>query len=385
MQIGNPELEEVCSKAIVPALRNCGLDPKRIDKHNEGGLLKSEIIKLINESEIIVADLTNQRPNCYLEVGYAMGVDKFKNLILTARGDHNPTSPNFKLDGPRIHFDLSGYDILFWDSNDLDTFQNELTKRIQRRRAILGDFIYSPNIPWDIEWINEERKTAQSGLRAIELEGSMEVCFALDVPKPEKTQPELREAARLAPLRISAWSIGVFLLAEKNQPKPKVNGIFAEFSAERDGLYTYWALKRNGDFYTLESLLEDAQQQNTIFAVTRIERVTEALLYCARLYANMNIDPTHFVNISIKHASLKGRIIAPEWNLRISQQYKTSESEIDSSVRTTLSGIESNLVSLVKKLTKPLFIVFDFFQPADSIYERIVNNFVHKIGLTSEV
>src|SRR4030067_3007154 len=99
MQIGNEELDEVCKEAIVPALRAFKLDPKRVDKHNKGGLLKSEIISFINEAEIIVADLTNQRPNCYLQVGYAMGRDKYPNLILTAREDHNPESPNHEKNG----------------------------------------------------------------------------------------------------------------------------------------------------------------------------------------------------------------------------------------------------------------------------------------------
>ncbi len=63
IQIGNEQLDRLYTDAIVPALIACGLDPKRVDKHNEGGLLKSEIIRFINDSDIIVADLTNERPN----------------------------------------------------------------------------------------------------------------------------------------------------------------------------------------------------------------------------------------------------------------------------------------------------------------------------------
>ncbi|MER3424341.1 MAG: hypothetical protein C4293_15090 [Nitrospiraceae bacterium] len=80
MQIGNAQLDTMCRDAIVPALKACGFEGRRVDKHNEGGLLKSEIVGLIERSEIIVADLTNERPNCYLEIGYAMGLDKFRNL-----------------------------------------------------------------------------------------------------------------------------------------------------------------------------------------------------------------------------------------------------------------------------------------------------------------
>jgi hypothetical protein len=70
MQIGCQELDHVYSVVISPALAACGLIARRIDKHNEGGLLESEIITGIRTADIIVADLTNERPNCYLEVGY---------------------------------------------------------------------------------------------------------------------------------------------------------------------------------------------------------------------------------------------------------------------------------------------------------------------------
>src|SRR6058998_2551562 len=135
IQIGNEELDRLCADAIVPALKACGLDPKRVDKHNQGGLLKSEIISFIEKADIIVADVTNERPNCYLEVGYTMGVDKFRNLILTAREDHNQDSRSHKEGGPKVHFDLSGYDILFWNIKNLDHFRSELEKRIKRRQA----------------------------------------------------------------------------------------------------------------------------------------------------------------------------------------------------------------------------------------------------------
>lgn len=139
MQIGNAELDELFDRAIVPALRACGFVAKRVDRHTRGGLLHSEIISFLEESEIIVADLTNERPNCYLEVGYALGAGRFTSVILTAREDHNADSPNHRVGGPKIHFDLVGYDILFWHPGRLREFTAELTKRIRRRQLLLGE------------------------------------------------------------------------------------------------------------------------------------------------------------------------------------------------------------------------------------------------------
>lgn len=138
MQIGNADLDRVYERAIVPSIRDCGLVPRRVDRHNKGGLLHSEIVAFLEESEILVADLTNERPNCYLEIGYALGVGRAAHLVLTAREDHQPESPNYRPDGPRVHFDLSGYDILFWHPARLAEFRAELTKRIRRRLTLSG-------------------------------------------------------------------------------------------------------------------------------------------------------------------------------------------------------------------------------------------------------
>ena len=138
MQIGNPDLDLVYDRVVAPALSSCGLEPRRVDRHNTGGLLHSEIIGFLEGSEILVADLTQERPNCYLEVGYALGCGRFTNLILTAREDHNPDSASHRPGGPKVHFDLSGYDILFWAPDRLGTFRSELEKRVQRRLRMLG-------------------------------------------------------------------------------------------------------------------------------------------------------------------------------------------------------------------------------------------------------
>ena len=99
MQIGNPELDAVYEQAVAPALESCGFEARRVDRHNRGGLLVSEIIGFIEEAELVVADLTHERPNCYLEVGYVFGVGKLTNLILTARADHDPENPSHRPGG----------------------------------------------------------------------------------------------------------------------------------------------------------------------------------------------------------------------------------------------------------------------------------------------
>ena len=137
MQIGDPQLDRIWSNVYVPVIQDFKLKPRRIDKHNEGRFLMSEVADLLVKSKIIIADLTNARPNCYLEVGYTYGIEKHSHLILCAREDHNPNSPNHKKDGSKIHFDISGYDIVFWDENKMDEFKIELAKKIKYRLTVV--------------------------------------------------------------------------------------------------------------------------------------------------------------------------------------------------------------------------------------------------------
>ncbi len=378
MQLGDDALDRACAEAIVPAVRKSGLDPKRVDKHNQGGLLKSEIIEFIQRAEVIVADLTNERPNCYLEIGYAMGIDKFRNLILTAREDHHPDSSNYVRGGPKIHFDLIGYDILFWDPSRLGEFCAELEKRIRRRRAVLAPPAGAPPSVWDEDWVKSHREVARPGLEATEKRGFMEIRFALDHPKPTKTQVELDEAARTSTIDTFGWPIAAYLVNRDDyRPGPRADGIVAVIGSADRSSYDYWSIRRNGDFYLLKTIFEDDRNSSKVFFNTRIVRVTETLLYCARLYTRLGIDPSHGIHLAIRHGGLHGRDLGSSNPTRsIHERAPSQEDEVEMEIHSTLEGLQTNLVGLVKELIAPLFVVFDFFELDDAIYEEIVDAFV---------
>jgi|GEM_PF-1909920 len=137
MPIGDVLLDKIWRDVYLSVIQDFKLNPKRIDKHNEGRFLMSEVSGLINRSKLIIADLTNERPNCYLEVGYVLGLEKYNHLILCARENHNHDSPNHQTNGPKVHFDITGYDILFWDENKLDDFKITLAKKISYRLEVI--------------------------------------------------------------------------------------------------------------------------------------------------------------------------------------------------------------------------------------------------------
>jgi hypothetical protein len=268
--------------------------------------------------------------------------------------------------------------ILFWHPEKLDEFRKELEKRIRRRRAVLAPVPHHPVTPWDNEWIQSHRDVATRKLQETGKRGFMEVRFSLNPPKTWKTQQELDEAARTSTISTFGWPIGVYL-GNRNEyrPRPKADGIVAEIGADARGTYDYWAIRRNGDFYLLKTIFEDDRDPEKLFFDTRIVRVTEVLLYCARLYSRLEIDQTTSVNIAVRHGGLSGRILgAANTNRMMHERVPCAENEIESEISTRLSGIESELVGLVKELVAPLFTLFDFFELSDQIMEEIVNAYV---------
>lgn len=387
MQIGNPQLDAVCDDVFIPAIEAGGLVPRRVDRHNTGDLLKSEIVGFIERSQIIVADVTNERPNCYLEIGYAMGLGKKTNLILTARQDHFHGHPDHRHDGPKIHFDLEGYDILFWDPEDLPAFREELTKRIQRRRAIIA-----PTQPTAAQlvadaastpWTSELQSTAEQGLNQLERNAYMEVAASI-APTADADQRVLLDAVEAASVPNFGWPIGVVLgNRDEYRPRPVPDGIVAEIAIGDEShldrrSYDYWKLFRDGRFYTLLSLFEDERGENVLFFDTRIFRVTEALLFLARLYRRLDASDTDVVSITVRHAGLNGRTLTAANPQRHLFPRTSTADSAEASISVPLITLETEIDHLVGEILQPLFMLFDFFELGDEVLRDVVNDFLAK-------
>jgi hypothetical protein len=205
----------------------------------------------------------------------------------------------------------------------------------------------------------------------------MEIRFALDHPKPSKTQVEIDEAARIAPIHTFGWPIAVYLdNNDEYRPRPRADGIVSVIGGGK-GSFDYWTIRRNGDFYLLKSIFEDERDPKKLFFNTRISRVTETLLYCARLYTRLEVDPAHVVHIAIRHGGLRGRILgSSSYNRFMRERVPAEEDEIETEIHSTLEGLQINMVPLVKEIVAPLLVLFDFFQLNDAVYEEIVNAYI---------
>ena len=382
MQIGNSQLEKVWKEVYLPAIIECGLEPKRVDKHTEGRLLNSEISEFINRAKILIADLTNERPNCYLEVGYAMGRNKFQNLILCAREDHHPDSPNYTKKGPKVHFDLSGYNIIWWREKRLNEFKSELVKVIKRRLEKLkatGE-ISAESRKID-GWIKVERNEAITKMKEAGFnKGYLEATSYLPASNLSVTQTELLNAADRAQINTLGWPIGVVLRnRDEFAPKPQKDGIKAVISISDRSSFDYWTLKKNGDFYLLKSLSEDMRAENKMFFDTRIVRITEILMYYSRLYAELGAGSNSRAVIKIIHSGLKGRTLSaanPARAFSFIREKPCEENQLESSIEKRLKDIMPEIKELVYNISCDLFVMFDYFIPNRQVVDEIVDNFI---------
>ncbi len=194
----------------------------------------------------------------------------------------------------------------------------------------------------------------------------------------------LLEAANRAQVCTFGWPIGIVFPDQERKPRPRPDGIVTDVVVRHSDYYNYltydnWYLKKNGEVYLLRSLFEDSRKPGSIFADTRIIRITEALLHYSQLYEGLDVAGTVEVNVGISHGGLKNRVIRAANPARDSGslgRHLTTEDYVDSLVRVPLSNIRGTLVDRVEELAEPLFVLFDFFQPPDQVYEDIVGNFV---------
>ena len=165
------------------------------------------------------------------------------------------------------------------------------------------------------EWFKAQHAMATAGLTkrnigigaGSPLEATMEVRFGLHNGL-NKSQIELLSAVRASEILTFGWPIAV-LLENRSEysPHPFGDGIRAELAFGDDRTsYDYWAVRKNGDFYLLQSFFEDSRERNALFFNTRIVRVTEALMFSGKLYTALGSAPDAKISARFTHSGLAG-------------------------------------------------------------------------------
>ena len=106
----NPILESYYEEAVKPTLESFGLECVRVDQENFDGTIITQIRANIKNCRIMIADFTEDRPNCYFELGF--GVALGKDIIF-----QRLNAPKYN---PNIPFDVKDYPhILYTTIKDL--------------------------------------------------------------------------------------------------------------------------------------------------------------------------------------------------------------------------------------------------------------------------
>ena len=120
----DPQIAFLYDEGIMPAIREAGHEPVRIDRHEHVNRIDDEIIGQIRRARFMVADFTGQRLGVYFEAGLMMGLGR--NVIWMCRKD--------ELSEQKLHFDVRQYNFISWE-----TSEDAKTRLLHRIRAIEGE------------------------------------------------------------------------------------------------------------------------------------------------------------------------------------------------------------------------------------------------------
>jgi hypothetical protein len=115
MKFGDEILDSAYEGVIKPVFSEFGYTCFRVDEIQNSGLISDQILESIRKSEVVLSDLSGERPNCYYESGYAHALGK--EIILSIKN------------GEKVHFDLSGHRFLMWKTEA--DFRRQLRERIK--------------------------------------------------------------------------------------------------------------------------------------------------------------------------------------------------------------------------------------------------------------
>lgn len=116
-----PQLQDVY-ESFKEVCKEYDYDCSRVDNNDNISRIIPEILDRMKKSAFILADLTEESPNVYYELGYAHGIGK--SVIVTAHK------------GTKLPFDVRDIPTIFWEGQK--QFRDELGKKIKAIAATHG-------------------------------------------------------------------------------------------------------------------------------------------------------------------------------------------------------------------------------------------------------
>jgi len=113
-------------------VRKVGWEPIFQEHQEPQKSIHADIFDYISNVPLIIADLSGHKPNCYIELGYAMALNK--RIILTLRKSECEDSETKK---SKIAFDTITLRYTFYDENDLHELEEIIYERITNSIAMI--------------------------------------------------------------------------------------------------------------------------------------------------------------------------------------------------------------------------------------------------------
>lgn len=111
---------KIYQQLIRPVLRQCGFKSIRADELEHLGNITRDIIELLHEADLVIADLSGKNANVFYELGVRHALFRYGTVPIIRKGETLP-------------FDIANYRAIFY-STELDgpeEFRRELLKRIK--------------------------------------------------------------------------------------------------------------------------------------------------------------------------------------------------------------------------------------------------------------
>jgi hypothetical protein len=230
-------------------------------------------------------------------------------------------------------------------------------------------------------WFAKHRAVAMTKVKAFS-PGTMEICFGAQDWRMDADQKVLLSAAEKAAVHTFGWPIGVVLNTDDGKPRPTNDGLLAQIEGQGfsdRAHFDYWTLRKNGDFYIAHNIFEDGRKPDALFFNTRMVRVAEGLMYCRNLYRELGFPAGTNLQMSVRHTGLKGRVLSTSNPNRMLSPFPrvSQEDEVHASVLFQHPIADQTVVALTKSLLDPLFVLFDFYEPDDVLYDEVVTAFMN--------
>ena len=196
---------------------------------------------------------------------------------------------------------------------------------------------------------------------------------------------ELHSIAEKAECHNTGWPIGVTLTRSDLAPYPVEDGIEAAIPSHDMGMFDYWSLKKNGDFYFIRTFQEDEKPTTTksgkkiLWFDTQIWRISEILLYCLNLGRELQLDFSNKVDVYISYNGLKDRVLSCNDPMRIwfdDELYICKAEKFEFQFSESLDYIKVNFKELIFNIASELSYYFGRFELDRGVCDSIVDQFL---------